>query len=232
MRAARALAAIIVASTTLTVSPASALTAADPGGVIEVTTDFVGVRPTGPNATSAQADNTITWIGDPSNGSTTVLWTRHRPQDLRDSSGRRIEPQFVGRLTPSQIRQVEQRLRPEASASAAWGGGILLCSLNIAKPYWNQTPAQARGGVSQVCSNFNTQKVSEWLSKFVGAVPSLQDTDVFGPATIPFVSALGLKGCLGSTARTWLNTGHGEATLNGVHYSGPTETASRTLGCG
>ena len=87
LRVARVLAAIVVASTTLTVSPTSASAAADSGGVIEVMTDFVGVRPTGPNATPAQADNTITWIGDPSN----VQPERRQPvlePDSRPSQGR------------------------------------------------------------------------------------------------------------------------------------------------
>ena len=109
MRVARALAAIIVASTTLTVSPASTSTAADPGGVIEVTTDFVGVRPTGPNATPAQADNTITWIGGPSNGD------RSASRDLR-RSGRE---QFVGRLPMSRSNASDPRHRAEASSCAA-----------------------------------------------------------------------------------------------------------------
>ena len=200
-----------------------------PPPVVAIGEDFVGIR----SAASAQSRaNTITWTGDTETGEVEVVWAARPPKDLRDDEGRPIAPRHVGALHPDVARKLESELRPRVEAARSWGGGIVLCSLVVAEPYWNASPAQARGGVSQVCSNHTIHRVTEVLLKQVGLSYQTMDADDSGWQTGSFVSALGVRACSSSTARNWSNVGHGEAIRNGVHFNGPSEAATRRLGCG
>jgi hypothetical protein len=128
---------------------------------VEVSPTFVGVTSNELRPPSAST-NTITWVGDPDDGSVEVIWAATPPVDLRDGDGRPVQPRFIGRMSSDQLATVREALSPPTSARS-WSGGLVVCSLVVANPYWNSSVNQARGGVSQVCSNHTTQKVDSRL---------------------------------------------------------------------
>jgi hypothetical protein len=114
--------------------------------------DFIGVVDSVQNVDVASSSGvTITWSGSRS-GSVRVIWS-----SVPTDSGGGLAAEHVGRVTPSELAalraELESVIGPRTQdSSVASTGPVLVCSLNVPNPYWDDMTDSASAGVFQACT--------------------------------------------------------------------------------
>lgn len=204
------------------------------GARLVISPDFIGVVDDAQNVDAVNSsDVTITWSGSRS-GSIRIIWA-----SVPTDSDEGLEPEHVGEVTPSELAALRTELESAIGlrtqdSSVASTGPVLVCSLNVPNPYWDDMTDSASAGVFQACTgDLVEQRVKGQLQmKRWWIFYSTEDEGDSGWSGSDHVAISMSKECESTDRKDWRNRGQGMAKSSTTLFVTPWYTTDAVpLGC-